>query len=903
VSPREPGARLQAHVVSHTHWDREWYLPAGRFRQRLVALVDELLADDGDPGNFLLDGQVVVLEDYLEVRPDRRAELAARLRDRRLEAGPWYVLADELIPSGEALVRNLLAGRRVLRSLRAEAPRVLYSPDAFGHPAALPTIAAGFDLPLIVLWRGYGGARWPAGDVVRWRGSDGASALLYHLPRSGYEFASSLPADRAAAAERWHRMRAEVGARSSVGVVLLPNGADHHARQQLLPEAIDALRAAAAGDDVVHGSLGAFASAVVAAADGARLPEVRGELRDSYGYTWTLQGTFATRAHQKRANARAERLMLREAEPWSALARAGGAFSRRHLVEAAWSTLLRCHPHDTLCGCSVDAVAVAMDARLEDVMVQGRGIRDDAILDLIGHDAVAARTSRSAWREVVVVRNPAPRPRGGVAEVEVRRFLADVPVGPGSAHAPPPPRVRLVSARLDGGRIPMQVVDRGVGFDRVESPRHYPDNDLVEIVRAVAWLPPTPGYGTSVIPLESHSAERLTPPGEVTARGNTITNGVISLGVDETGAVHLSAPALGVRIPLLVRFEDVPDVGDLYTHSAGSSVATPATFLGAHAVHRGPLRGVVEGRWRVRLPPNAVDHGPTGELDAAPTPPVGAGQSEAQEITAAFTIDVGSEIVRIDLRGHNTARDHRLRIVFTTPVATPEVWAEAAFGPVLRGALEVPERDRALEHPAATAPLHRYVSVFGDDVGATLFSDGLAEYEPRERGIAVTLVRAVGELSRNDLPERPGHAGWPTPTPLAQCIGPFAARFGFLVHGPRSTATVAAIERAADDVLVPLTGVTLRSAIAVPPPTHGVELVGEGLAISAIKESEDGKALILRCVNLTEEEVAGRWVLGRAPRSAQLARLDEAVIGPAEIEGAEVRFVARARGVVTIRVA
>src|SRR5215210_7571900 len=118
--PRTPSTPLEAHVVSHTHWDREWYLPAARFRQRLVALIDELLADDADRTAFLLDGQAIVLEDYLAVRPERRAELSARLRDGRLEAGPWYVLADELIPSAEALVRNLFAGRRVMRALRAD---------------------------------------------------------------------------------------------------------------------------------------------------------------------------------------------------------------------------------------------------------------------------------------------------------------------------------------------------------------------------------------------------------------------------------------------------------------------------------------------------------------------------------------------------------------------------------------------------------------------------------------------------------------------------------------------------------------------------------------------------------------------------------------------------------------
>ena len=125
ANPPDP-ARAAAHgevvyVLAHTHWDREWYLPAGRFRQRLVALIDELLDGDEPRSPFLLDGQAVVLDDYLDVRPERASDLAAALQDGTIEAGPWYVLADELIPSGEALVRNLLAGRRTLRKLRRRA--------------------------------------------------------------------------------------------------------------------------------------------------------------------------------------------------------------------------------------------------------------------------------------------------------------------------------------------------------------------------------------------------------------------------------------------------------------------------------------------------------------------------------------------------------------------------------------------------------------------------------------------------------------------------------------------------------------------------------------------------------------------------------------------------------------
>src|SRR6478752_7731236 len=218
---RETPPAQVVYVLAHTHWDREWYLPAGRFRQRLVALIDELLDGDESRSPFLLDGQTVVLDDYLDVRPERARDLAAALQDGTIEAGPWYVLADELIPSGEALVRNLLVGRDTVRRLRGEPPPVLYCPDSFGHPAILPELASGFGCGLVVAWRGYGSRRWPPGDTVIWRGPSGAEVTLYSLPPDGYEFGGSLPTDSKEARERWARIAAVLSQRAATGTVLL----------------------------------------------------------------------------------------------------------------------------------------------------------------------------------------------------------------------------------------------------------------------------------------------------------------------------------------------------------------------------------------------------------------------------------------------------------------------------------------------------------------------------------------------------------------------------------------------------------------------------------------------------------------------------------------------------------
>jgi alpha-mannosidase len=893
-----PPATFDVHVISHTHWDREWYHPLGRFRQRLVGLIDELLDDpEWARHAFLLDGQAVVLEDYLAVRPGRATALTERLRAGLLEAGPWYVLADELIPGGEALVRNLLAGRRAVRALGGEPPPVLYCPDSFGHPAALPALAAGFGLGVVIVWRGYGGARWPAGDAARWRAPSGDAAVLFHLPPDGYEYGSSLPPDDAGAAARWARMRAVLGERCRLGVLLVQNGADHHAAQPRVGEAMEALARAAAPDRVSRGSLSEFARVVRDRGAAAALPTVEGELRDSYGYAWALQGTFGTRAHQKRGNALAERLLTREAEPWSAIARARGAADRRDLLAAAWRTLLSCHPHDTLCGCSIDQVARAMDARLDEAIAQARGLRDEAMADLLGHDTVAARERRDEWRPALVVRNPAPRPRGGVVEVVLESFLADVPVGPSSAavppltriDVPPPPTVRDAT----GAAVPYQHLRTRLRQRRTESPRHYPDNDLVAEQAGVIWAPAVEGYGTTSFAVGAGEPGARAP---ATARGGRrfIENEALRVSVGADGITVLDR-ANGRSIEGAISLETARDSGDLYTPSIARDREMITRPAHARVLHRGPLRAELVTRWRVPV------RGTT-----RPPPP---GQGTARVTDAALTVhvhiilDAGATFARLRVRGVNRATDHRLRLVVRTAVRDPDVWADAAFGPLRRRPIVVPESEARLETPPPTAPLHRYVSLFAVDGGATVVSDGLCEYEATLAGdVAVTLVRAVGALSRNDVPERPGHAGWPVPTPGAQCAGPFAAELALALHGPRDAATVDAIERLADDALLPPRGRTLRSALALPPATPGVRLEGRGLAFAAAKPSEDGAWMVLRCVNLLDEPVAGAWRIGWPVREAMLARLDETHVAPLAPGGGKVPFMAPPRAPVTILV-
>jgi len=200
--------------------------------------------------------------------------------------------------------------------------------------------------------------------------------------------------------------------------------------------------------------------------------------------------------------------------------------------------------------------------------------------------------------------------------------------------------------------------------------------------------------------------------------------------------------------------------------------------------------------------------------------------------------------------------------------------------------------------------MQRYVSTANGTRGITVLADGLPEYELKADGtLLVTLLRAFGQMSREGMPERPGHAGWPTPTPDAQCLGPFRASLAVLPHAERHLDDLVDIERVAEAFHAPPLAAMRRSLLAVPQPFRGPELVGAGLVLSAMKPAERGRGVVLRCYNATERPVAGEWRIPWPLRAAELARLDETPTGALGVtpDGA-IAFEAAPRAIVTVLV-
>jgi mannosylglycerate hydrolase len=876
------------HLIPHTHWDREWYLPAAAFQARLVAVVDDLIERlQGDPAyrSFLLDGQTVVLEDYLRARPEREGDVKALVKTGRLQVGPWYVLADEHIPSGEALVRNLLLGAADAERLGGRLD-VLYSPDAFGHPAAWPTLAREFGMRYGVVWRGLGGEPGQERDLYRWRGPDGKEVLLWHLPPAGYEIGAALRPDRDGGGlfASWAPVRGALTARATGRHIPVFIGADHHAAHPDVPRLRDLLAELEPQSAFRVSRLDEFFQAAAEGGGGTKAPPaaLAGELRWSYGYAWTLQGVHGTRAPLKRRYSAAELWLERAAEPLAALARRAGGRDRRALLELAWRALVQCQFHDALAGCTSDAVAQAVAARLTQVEALAGEIVRGSVLDLVRHDPDAARERSADARPALVLWNPAVRPRGGVVVADITLFRRDVPMGPSAAGRPPArkseARRRFSLAGGDGRPIPVQLLDRRVTTERLDAARHYPDLDEVEQVRVAFRAPTVAGLGLNVLHVVDEGPERSA--GEAaTVQGRSLVNRWLEVALEPAGSLALHDRRTGERFGDVLRLEDGGDAGDSYSYCppAGNRIVRATGPITVRRIAAGPLVAALEARFELR-----------------------------RRIAARLVVmlHADSAIVRCVLDIDNRAAWHRLRARIPTGVRAGAAVAGTAFGSVARPPV-APGAAYPLETPVAPAPAHRFVAAAAGRRGLALLAPGFFEYEWTAGGeLVMTLLRAVGELSRGDLPTRPGHAGWPVATPLAQCPGTSRVELALVPVGQADVERGDAIPALWEDVFLPVRGLWLRDAVDLAPAPVDVALAGSGLVLSAVKPAQQGSPLVLRCYNATHRQVAGAWTLGDGAKSAHRVRADEREAVPLVLEGRgkTVRFAAEPHEIVTILV-
>ena len=337
--------KYRAILIPKTHWDREHSRSFEQLRWHLVHnVVDpllDILANDPHYKVFMFDGQSLAIDDYLEMRPEREAEIKRLVREKRLVIGPFLVGPDEHLPSGESLVRCLLLGHQMAQGYGG-VMKVGYNPDAFGHVAQLPQILRGFDIDAAAFMRGVGPEIGEWGTDFLWIAPDGSDVLATHFL---YVNAGFLTDDIDQAAKRLGKSVAEMQPKELPYFVLM-HGEDGSVPYKKLPEAVRRANDVLEDIEIEQGTLEDYFDLLRPFTD--RLPRYQGELRKG-AYTVVLSGVYSSRTYFKQENVRTQTLLERYAEPLAAFA--WSIYGDRHpdtFLAKAWRQLAENHFHDII---------------------------------------------------------------------------------------------------------------------------------------------------------------------------------------------------------------------------------------------------------------------------------------------------------------------------------------------------------------------------------------------------------------------------------------------------------------------------------------------------------------------------------------------------------------------------
>ncbi|WP_433472246.1 alpha-mannosidase [Spirillospora sp. CA-142024] len=852
-------------VVPHTHWDREWYLPFQRFRLRLVSLLDGVIAGmEADPRwHFTLDGQMAAVDDYLEIRPERRERVAALVREGRLAVGPWQILHDEFLCSGENIVRNLELGMRRAEELGA-AMMVGYLPDQFGHCAQMPQILRLAGIEHACVWRG-------VPDRVRtrafaWEAPDGTAIRTQYLPEGGYGNAASMfeefgdgaslllgrVAGFAESMGRWY---------PDGGPLLAMYGADHTA-----PAADLADRIASAGLGMRLDTLAGYFAGEDPAVDG--LPRVRGELR-SHARANILPGVISARIRLKQLMGRAERLVERYAEPLTALWYSGDA---ERFLDLAWRRLIEVSCHDSVTGCGSDETAEQVAAHMAEAEQLGR-----AVCDLVTAERAASVPLGSH-----LVFNPTPAARAGlvtldipcegepglvtgdgrpvpVQTLEIAPTVLDDALHPASEL---PILLERVYGRVLFGQeirdwsvsreertLTFHVTSRAdVPFDIGEVREALRDADgdwrvriLADPRRSVAALVDVPALGlTTVRPVPASGPTET----RVSAEGNVLDNGLLRAEVRDDGTLRLRTPS-GHVVEGVGRIMDGGDLGDSYNYAPPGSdrVIGDPRSIDVKPVWDGPLVAALDIVRMYRWP--AAGDIPRDARSAA---------EEDVTVTTRAELRADEPFLRLRVTFDNRCDDHRVRLHTVLPRQAGTSFAEGQFtiterGPAAEGGFG--------ERPVPTFPASGFVAAGG----LAVLLEHVTEYEVTGGGreLALTLLRSIGHLSRDRNAYRDQPAGPQLPTPQAQCRGERTVGMAIMPYaGERpGTDVLQAAEAYRHDLLTaPGYG---HSTAAVPASRAGVAITGDGVVMASFR-ARDGwieTRMVAQCTEPTTAVLRG----------------------------------------------
>ncbi|MFW9821759.1 MAG: alpha-mannosidase [Candidatus Thorarchaeota archaeon] len=857
-------------IVPETHWDREWYLPFQEFRARFVLLMDKLLdilKNDPNYRNFTLDGQTIPLEDYLEVRPEKEDEIKKYVKQGKLSIGPMYVLPDEFLVSGESLIRNLMIGHQISRKF-GRVMKAGYIPDPFGHIAQLPQIISGFEIPSILFMRGFGNEFeennlnmefiWNAPGKV-------ASVLAVHLILTYHNLANmntkSIKGEFKSALRKIRELISKFEKYIATPNVLLNNGVDHEEATPEIPMIVNQWNKMYPKTFLEQADFEYYINKVIES--NADLKEYQGELRGGR-YSHLLSGVLSARMWIKQRNTAIEYLYEKYSEPISTITWVLDKYNNfmypKDYILTGIKWLQKNAPHDSICGCSIDQVHDEMIVRFNWAEQIANEVYKNSFIHLTNLIKIEKKYDKA---EILIVYNPLPWKRRDIVGFNI---ISHKTKGEAFPH-----NIEIVD--FSGKNIKHQYyrVDEEPRFQRKKGVSHF-FTFLAEV--------PACGYNTFFLIQEDATKKFKDEEDNFKITRKFLENEFYRVEINEYGLINVIDKLTGIIYKSVCQFEDMGDWGDEYDYSGPKENQIDLIYSSDDAVVferailvDGPTQKTFKLRLNLKLPHSLSEDRYNRE-------------DWLVDNKIAIYISLYKGIKRIDfkIKLDNNSKDHRIRVLFPTKIKSDKVHADGHFYVVPRS-VKLPNAEDWIQKPLPTSHQKDFISVGDDSRTFAILNKGLPEYEAiinedNEIIFAITLLRSVEWLSRDDFKTRMSHAGPGYYTPGAQCLGknlfelslitlsksnwleskihqrgkefnnPLKSFFPNMARSPI---------RVSDKIILRSTGILsffeksklLSLAPYLPPMLRFLEIDNSSIVLSALKKAEEGNYLILRVFNIS----------------------------------------------------
>lgn len=766
--------KRKIHVIPHSHWDREWYFTTSRSKVYLMKdLGDVLNTLENDPEfkYFMVDAQGSLLDDYIKWRPQDKERISKLVNDGRLVIGPWYTQTDQLVISGESIVRNMYYGMKRCESF-GKYMNVGYVPDSFGQSGNMPQIYRQFGIEDTLFWRGV------SDDMVKhtdynWRGDDGSVVFTTQIP-FGYYIGGNIPEEPEENEEFWQKECLEkAGGRSATRHIYFPNGFDQAPVRTNLPQIVKERNEKDPENEYVISCIEDYIKDVKS--ENPELEEVQGELVIAK-HMRIHKSIFSSRSDLKVMNTQIQNYVTNVMEPLLTISYNLGNEYPHEAVAEIWKLLFENAAHDSIGSCISDTAN-------EDVYVRYKQARDIAVNLVELHSRLIATNVKNDADMTFTAINTLPQKRKDT--VIVKTYV------PGGKFAIIDEKGNDVDYTIIKSRdLTDYVLSQTIMLD--PSRKFYVPDQVLEVTMAIkANDVPALGYVQYSIDTQKDSHKE-------TADKKVLENKYYTIEVEENGSLTIVDKANNVTYKNQGILVENGDDGDSFNYSP------PRKDMEVFSN---------ESKCTVKI--SGSDIYDQAEIHFDMVVPADLDERAEGKVSVTMLVDMtvalrkDSKVIDFNVKVDNKGLSHRLCVLFDSQIVSAFNYADQQFGLIKRpnyyekemklymesmnnktekkaGIQELAnwanDQSTWQEPPISIEPTQSYVSLTDGKTGIAVIPQGVREYEVLDDSkIRLTLFRTYGFMGKENLIYRPGRASGERiiETPAAQLLKEMEFNFGF----------------------------------------------------------------------------------------------------------------------------